>query len=281
MPRKILLTAALAAFLVAYSQGQSNAPAPPATPTVAQPFGGPLISTPNVSLPGPQSTAGISDAGRAGISVNSTTEVNAPTAAVGPEAETGNAAPATAEGTTEAVNENAPAENDLQPSVSINNSSSAPTGESLAEIASHYKASNGTYNARVLTNDNIRYELATKDVITMASNEPLQNNQPQSAGTQASVAQAQSTVPSSTNAQGDAVASQPTTTPASSATQSQPATAATNADNATTPQINQNQQTNDAAGTTRLPATSTLLPLFSLLGLASGGLGLWFRKFKK
>jgi hypothetical protein len=276
MPRKILLTAALTAFLVAYSQGQSNTPATPATPTVAQPFGGPLISTPNVSTPNPQSTAGISDAGRAGISVNSTTETNAPTGSVAPEEETGNAAPATAEG----APENAPSENDLQPSVSVNSSASGPTGASLAEIASHYKSAKGTYDARVLTNDNIRYELATKDVITMASNEPPAQNQNGQAQT-AEVQQAQSTAPPSPPTQNSPAASQAQSGPAPSATQSHPAAAATSADNATTPQINQNQQTNDAAGTTRLPATSTFLPLLSLLGLASGGLGLWFRKFKK
>jgi hypothetical protein len=55
----------------------------------------------------------------------------------------------------------------------------------------------------------------------------------------------------------------------------------TSADNATTPQINRNQQTNDAQGSRRLPATATFLPLLGLLGLASGGIGLCFRKFRK
>jgi len=269
MSRKILLTAALTAFLGAYGLAQSNSPATPATPTADQPYGGPLISTPNVSLPNPQSTAGISDAGRAGISVGSTTEV-APAVAA-PEVETGTATTAAGAAPVAEV----PAENDLVPSGSVSSVAGPSTGASLAEIAGHYKAEKGAYDARVLTNDNVQYALATKDVITMASNEqPIQqdqNGQPQSTGVQA-----QSTAPSTASAQSSADANQTQTAP-TAATQDQPATAG----NATTPQINQNQQTNDAAGTTRLPATSTLLPLLSLMGLASGGLGLWFRKFKK
>jgi hypothetical protein len=49
---------------------------------------------------------------------------------------------------------------------------------------------------------------------------------------------------------------------------------------ATTPQISQpsaRAENNDQGTANRLPASSTLLPLFGLLGLASGGIGIWLK----
>ncbi len=76
MSRKILLMAALIVFAVS-GLGQSAVQYYPATPNYpvtpsAEPFGGPMLVTPNATFTTPPPTAGITDAGRAGISVNST-----------------------------------------------------------------------------------------------------------------------------------------------------------------------------------------------------------------
>jgi hypothetical protein len=75
---------------------------------------------------------------------------------------------------------------------------------------------------------------------------------------------------------------QPVTPPPAEATQAQPSGAAgTTAGATTTPQINPSQQSNDAQGKSKLPSTATFLPLLGLLGLISGGIGLLVRKFRR
>jgi hypothetical protein len=52
---------------------------------------------------------------------------------------------------------------------------------------------------------------------------------------------------------------------------------------ATTPQVSQRSnaaQKNGEEDNTRLPASSTLLPLFGVLGVASGAAGLWLKKHR-
>ncbi len=67
MPRGILLIAGLAMFSAIFGQGQTANPST-TTPPVNGPFGGPILVTPSAGFPNPVPTAGISDAGRAGIS---------------------------------------------------------------------------------------------------------------------------------------------------------------------------------------------------------------------
>jgi hypothetical protein len=53
---------------------------------------------------------------------------------------------------------------------------------------------------------------------------------------------------------------------------------------ATTPQVSQKSnaaQNNGEEDNTRLPASSTLLPLFGVLGLASGAAGLWLKRHRR
>jgi hypothetical protein len=303
MSRKILLMAALTVFAVS-GLGQSAVQYYQATPTYpvtpsAEPFGGPILVTPNATFTTPPPTAGITDAGRAGISVNSTGVV---------QGENVNATYATVPGTvtytpgntympgsqpvvivptdsTGAVPTATAPTNDLTPSISVNDSSavSAPVG--VAEAANRYKAEKTAVNARVISNDDVQTMLSNKGGVAVAKNmPPLElNGQPQSAGTQPAPAQSAAQTPAPAPQSAPAIPQGQTavqTAPPAATSQEQPAAPATEA-GATTPQINQNQQSNDAQGGSRLPATSTFLPLLGLMGLASGGFGLWFRRFRK
>lgn len=291
MPRGILLIAGLAIISAVSGQGQTVNPSTTTTP-VNGPFGGPILVTPSASFPNPAPTAGISDAGRAGISAatNGVETTNAP------------ASPATIVSTPNASlpESTNPSEStdqtqvpDLGPSTFVGGASeeSAPSTISLAEVASRYKAEKGTRNVRVLGNDDIQSMLSNKSGVTMAKNMPLlgpgaleQGVQTQNAGVQSGTGPT-GTQPAQQNTQANAQNRQPEQNGAqsqetASSGQEQAATPKTDAENFTTPQINQNQQSNDAQGSRRLPATATFLPLLGLLGLISGGIGFWFRKFR-
>jgi hypothetical protein len=272
MSRRILFLAALAAFAVS-GQGQSTSQNSTQYSTPYNgPFGGPILVTPNASLPSPAPAAGISDAGRAGISANP-----AP-------ANSGETVPMTTF-TTTTVTESAPSSvntetapeanteastNDLGVSVSVNNGPvAAPI--SVAEAATRFKTDKTALNARVLSNEDVRL-IVNRDSNgrSMALDMPPPN--PASEQSAAQPQEAQTSAPPAQPGQEPA--------PSAAANQQQPADTQTSSDNATTPQINQNQQSNDAQGTTRLPATATILPLLGLLGLASAGFGLLFRRFK-
>jgi cobalamin biosynthesis Mg chelatase CobN len=167
---------------------------------------------------------------------------------------------------------------------------SVPGAISLAEVSSRYKAEKSTRNAKVLSNEDVRAMLNNKSGVTMAKNMPPlgsgaleQGAQAQSTGSQPAAQSAQANqqnaaTKSSTNQPAQAASSQ-AGTPAPAANSQSPDNGVS-AENSTTPQINQKQQSNDAQGSRRLPATATFLPLLGLLGLVSGGIGLWFRKFR-
>jgi len=273
MPRGILLIAGLAMFTVISGQGQTANPS--TTTPVNEPFGGPILVTPSAGFPNPVPTAGISNAGRAGISnaTNGVENTNAPSS------------PATIVSTpgaslSEPVNQNEPPTTDLGSSTFVqgpaDGSSASARGASdasgvstisLAEVSSRYKAEKGTRNAKVLSNEDVQAMLNNKSGVTMAKNMP-----PLGSGALEQGAQATQSAQSSQQPTQNAAGSQGGTPP--------PADNGVSAENSTTPQINQKQQSNDAQGSRRLPATATFLPLLGLLGLVSGGIGLWFRKFK-
>jgi hypothetical protein len=125
-------------------------------------------------------------------------------------------------------------------------------------VSRQFKASKPVLNARMFTNEDVVARVSTQTGVTLAKNMPPLG--PSVAGL---MGQPQG---------GSAQAGTPPPAPAG-----QEATSST----ATTPQINPNQQKNDTQGGSRLPATSTLLPLLGILGAVSGGLGLWFRRFRK
>lgn len=290
MPRGILLIAGLAIISAVSGQGQTANPSTTTAP-VNGPFGGPILVTPSAGFPSPVPTAGISDSGRAGIS--NAAKANETTAAPSSPATivtTPSASLSESTNQTPANNvETSPAPaNDLGTSSFVGGTSeaTAPGTVGVAEVSSRYKAEKNTKNARVLSNEDVQAMLNHKTGVTMAKNMPPlgpgaleQSGQAAEAQTttqSAQLAQQNSQLPA--NQQGQTAGGQTGTRPSPSADQT--AGTSTNAENSTTPQINQNQQSNDAQGSRRLPATATILPLLGLLGLVSGGIGFWFRKFR-
>ena len=303
----------LALFLAAtIGQFSAGAQVPSATtPAATDPLNTPLIgaapATPSATFAAPAPTAGISNAGRAGISNSAplpstvpslsdtvvyvtrppveTVTTGAPAANI--ENTSNNPVTGAPSGTpSEVAPENSESGgrtmNDMGPSYYADALPSAGNG-SLGELSAHYKALKGTTNARMLTNDDVQQMVANKNGVTVAKNMPplgpgslVQSGQAQQAGSQSATQNTQSTPQQEQNAAN----SQGGTPPPATSGKDQPS-GGVSAENSTTPQINQNQQSNDAQGSRRLPATATILPLLGLLGLASGGIGLWFRKFRK
>ena len=293
MSRGTLLIAALTVFSAVFGQGQTANPSTTTTP-VNEPFGGPLLVTPSAGFPNPVPTAGISNAGRAGIS-NATNGIETTTAPSSPATMVTTPSASLSESTPEPTNQ-APA-NELGTSPAATNDAgttfiggpsdeSGPSTISLAEVSSRYKAEKGTRNARLLSNEDVQAMLNNKSGVTMAKNMPPlgpgaleQSGSAQNAGLSRDAERAVDPAECFTESAG---------TNCQSARQErhhlhllgQSADTSASAENSTTPQINQNQQSNDAQGSRRLPATATFLPLLGLLGLVSGGIGFWFRKFR-
>ena len=289
MPRGILLIAGLAMVSAVLGHGQTANPSI-TTPPVNGPFGGPILVTPSAGFPNPVPTAGISDAGRAGIS-SATNAIETATAPASPATivttpsaslpESTNEIPTNTSGVSQA------------PATDLGNSSfvggpsdaSAPATIGVAEVSSRYKAEKGARNAKVLSNEDVQAMLERKSGVTMAKNMPPlgpgaleQNAQATEAQPATQSAQSTQQTNASTSQQGQIASTQTRTPPTAPAGQS--ADTSASAENSTTPQINQNQQSNDTQGSRRLPATATFLPLLGLLGLVSGGIGFWFRKFR-
>jgi hypothetical protein len=299
MSRGTLLIAALTVFSTVFGQSQTANPSTTTTP-VNEPFGGPILVTPSAGFPNPVPTAGISNAGRAGIS-NATNGIENTNAPSSPATLVTTPTASLSESTSEPTNQAAP--NDLEvSSAATNNAGSStsmggasdevgPSTISLAEVSNRYKAEKGTRNAKLLSNDDVQAMLNNKSGVTMAKNMPPlgsgaleQSGSAPNAGTQSATQSAQGnqqnagTKSSPSQSTQNAAGSQARTT--EPAANGQSANNGVSAENSTTPQINQKQQSNDAQGSRRLPATATFLPLLGLLGLVSGGIGLWFRKFK-
>jgi cobalamin biosynthesis Mg chelatase CobN len=185
-----------------------------------------------------------------------------------------------------------PPANDLSNSSFVGGPSeeAGPSTIGVAEASNRYKAEKGTRNARTLSNEDVQAMLEHKSGVTMAKNMPPlgsgaleQGIQAQGTGLQSAAQSAQSIqqnaqTNASPNQQRQTASGQTGTPPPAPAGKS--ADTSASAENSTTPQINQNQQSNDAQGSRRLPATATFLPMLGLLGLVSVGIGFWFRKFR-
>lgn len=275
-------------------------------------------TTPVLTYAAPAPTAGISNAGRAGISNSAPLPTTLPSndtvvyysqpgvqpMVVLPGAVQGSGPAATMPANQSA--ETAPEENaapessapetagkayfDVGPS-SGGEIASGGKSVSLGEVAAQYKTAKAGMNARTLTNQDVEQLLSSKASVTVAKNMPPLGPSAMPSGlTQGGAPtanQPQSTPPSETTMQGttpgatSTTGQQTGTPPPASSAQTQPGGANAAAGASTTPKINSNQQSNDAQGKSKLPATATFLPLLGLLGVVSGGIGLLVRRLRR
>jgi hypothetical protein len=178
----------------------------------------------------------------------------------------------------------------------------ALSAASLGEIAAKYK-SERPHNIRTYTNADAQ-RLSDSMKMGGASITPVnaQNTAPAPAQTQSQVATTQPSAPGTSAAaqpqltasgrpspsirgemaQSNAGAQQSSSASQTTSSSTQNSSAQVGQSGATTPQVAQpgnRAQDNDQG--TRLPASSTLLPLFGLMGLISGGIGIWLRKLRR
>jgi cobalamin biosynthesis Mg chelatase CobN len=221
-------------------------------------------------------TAGISDAGRAGISSN--TSLSSSTQGIGetvlPNGMIVNPA---------ALNGSGRLITDVGPSEFIGAVNQGAPAPSLAEVAAHFKTQQNSQNARTITNADVQRLIGSN---TNAQTTTVASNMPPSGMPVPAPAQTGSTPQSATSSASASTAApaQQQNAPAQAASNPSGASAQStaNAGSSTTPQINQGQSGNsNRSDNSHLPATSTILPLLGLLGVASSGIGLWYRKYRK
>ena len=270
---------------------QSGVPAVSGTTVfIGQPPG-----TPTASFGAPPPTAGISNAGRAGISNSAPLPAYAPgpadtvvyysqpaieqvvtqpgaslfvtnvTGAPEYTAPAG-AAPEAAAPEGAFIRESGGRQfNDLGPSYYADVLPS-PRSTSLAEVAAGFKAQKPSVSARMLTNVDVEKLVGNKAGVSMANMLP-----PGPVGQELNALLRPPIPPGTQTTPSGQAGAKPSPVP--------PAPAGPNpAAGATTPQINPSPQTNAPQGRGRLPATSTILPLLGVLGLLGGGLGMWLRR---
>lgn len=240
--------------------------------------GGVLLATPTASFASPQLTAGISNAGQAGISNNTTVTTgveeaaNASTMAYTNMPEYGPVSPALAAVSTPSPEEG-PA-NDLGASFySENLGALSASGPSVAEVAGRYKAEQAQRQTiRTYTNSDVPHENAGR----LGSSFLAANTAPP---VPESSAYQNAPAPSSTSEQSQPAANSQAAAPSQLAAGEQEPQSQTSG-SATAPQIHQPQSANQESANS-LPATSTFLPLLGLLGLVTGGIGIWYRRSRK
>ncbi|HET6844588.1 MAG TPA: hypothetical protein VFK06_23315 [Candidatus Angelobacter sp.] len=235
------------------------------------------IVTPTAAFDTPAPTAGVSNAGRAGISNNAplsngALSVTPPSSIAFTNAApvVSNAAPAEGNsGQAAAPANQASAIGDFGPSyfAGAESAASATGPVSLAEMATQYK-SQAVRSGHTYTNADIE-QIASKNSGVVLTNNTRTVSLP-SGGASSNAQTAQNTAP----------APQPTTPQDRSQSATQPNSQASqeNPNSATTPRINQPQpQPGSREGESkRLPATATLLPLLGLIGILTGGFGLYY-----
>ncbi|SRR6266481_1491355 len=262
------------------------------------------IVTPTAAFDTPAPTAGVSNAGRAGISnyeplSNGALSVTPPSSIAftnaAPVVTTGTAAAETnAQAQAAAPANQASAIGDFGPSyfAGAESAASTPGPMSVAELAMQHKSQQGARSARTYTNADIEQIVNRKSGVVLANHSSpawfpsgSASNQTAAANSNAPAASqpTESTIPGSDTqtAQNTTPAPQPGTPQdrSQSATQPGPPASGENPNSATTPRINQPQPQRSREGETKsLPATATLLPLLGLIGILTGGFGLFYRR---
>ncbi|HET9182680.1 MAG TPA: hypothetical protein VFP59_11145 [Candidatus Angelobacter sp.] len=281
----VLLTAPISALAQYVTVGPNGQVLPAGSSVVVVGQGGaPILTTPSVAFGAPAATPGISLSDRAGISNNSPAAAAVPSASESYPVYAPNvpatAGQPTAEGAGDTAETTGRMINDLGPSVYAGSSyagiSTTPRNRggamvtSLGEIAEKYKASR-PQNIRTYTNADAE-RLNAMDLrgrnITPAAVQSAQATEPQgqAAATTAAAATPAATTPAPTAPQFSAGVRPSPATPAQAS--------------ATTPQVSQppSAERSSRDERNRLPASSTLLPLFGIVGLGCGALGLWLTK---
>lgn len=268
-------------------------------------FAGGVLATPTANFAAPQPTAGISLANRSGISTSTPVETGIETTLpsstlvytnvepVNPAAFNTN--PSTAGGPVY----------DLGPSyyggaASVSAAPAMAAAVSLGEVAAKLKSQRPGQNVRNYTNADVQRMNENMSLHGVNVNARLQQQSAQPPNASLAVASGSSgssstqatsapmTVPQNQQPQLSATA-RPSPAIRDQQTQSAPASPATagvqsaQESSATTPQVNQPKpgSQSEQESVRQLPATSTLLPLLGIIGLASGGIGLVFRKYRK
>jgi hypothetical protein len=250
-----------------------------------------VLATPTADFAAPQPTAGISLANRAGISSNTPVETGVqntlpPSTLVYTNVEPVNPG---------AVNTNPSTAGgpvyDFGPSyyagaASVSAVPATTAAVSLGEVAAKLKSEKPTQNVRTYTNADVQRINENMNLQGVNVNARLQQSAPPTPSTAAAV----SIAPAQAQAQQPQLSASVRPSPAIRGEQSQsaPQSSATGTSqsaqesSATTPQINQPKPGSQNEQSSRqLPATSTLLPLLGIIGLASGGIGFVFRKYRK
>ena len=170
------------------------------------------------------------------------------------------------------------------------NGAEATAAASLGEVASKYKAGRPSQNVRTYTNADVQrmdqtMNLRGENINARLASEPSQNSP--AANMQPQIAGLSGTMPNPGQASRPQLYASARPSPAIREDQNQNSAnsnAQAQSSGPTTPQVSQpkpDSQSADRQSNKELPATATLLPLLGILGLASGGIGLVFRKYRK
>jgi hypothetical protein len=298
MFHKSLLTAFL--FTSLALAGQTVSPGPGLQSNsgyVIGPSGNGQVAASTVTFASPAPTAGISEAGIAGISDHTPIQQGVQST-LGPSTVVYTSAPPTVFTTSQPSANSAiaseitteSASNDLGASFysganAVSPASGMNASLSLGEVAVQNKTRNGAQYARSYTNTDVQKLLSRNgsgNVMEAANRapsgvpEPTQNIQVATSSSQNVAQPAQNSSNTPAAEPGNSGVGQGA---AANQTQQNAESSAGNA--GTTPQIRQTQSADTQGNAQQLPATSTILPLLGLIGLASSGVGLWYRKSRK
>lgn len=264
-------------------------------------FAGGVLATPTASFTAPQPTAGISLADRSGISSSTPVDTGVQTTLSPSTLIYTNVEPVNPMAVTTNPSALGGPIRDFGPSyyagaASVGAVPPTMAAVSLGEVAAKLKAEKPTQNVRTYTNADVQRINENMNLQGVNVNARLQQTAQPDPGVTVASGQAASSGTRVANEPPAPAVNQPQlsasarpspaireeqaqSAPASSAPQ--PTQSAQ--ESATTPQVNQPKpgSQSEQQPSRQLPATSTLLPLLGIIGLASGGIGLVFRKYRK
>ncbi|HKW74576.1 MAG TPA: hypothetical protein VJN64_03555 [Terriglobales bacterium] len=253
-------------------------------------FAGGVLATPTASFAAPQPTAGISLADRSGISTSTPVETGVQMTLSPSTLVYTNIEPVNPMAVTTNPSALGGPVRDFGPSYyagagPVSSAPSMATAVSLGEVAAKLKGERPTQNVRTYTNADVQRINENMRLQGVNVNARLQQNA-QPAASNSQVASVPAAEPQGQQPQLSASA-RPSPAIRPEQAQSAPASSAPAAnqsqETSTIPQVNQPKPVppSEQQSSRQLPATSTLLPLLGIIGLASGGIGLVFRKYRK